>query len=50
VKVGGMVALVVEQGRLRPWVDLEVVRAAGLRMGAELLRHARIVRGGEKGL
>jgi hypothetical protein len=48
VRAGGMVGLVVEHGRIRPYVDLDAVQAAGLRMGAELLRHARIVssRGG----
>lgn len=43
LRAGGMVALIVERGRIRPHVNLAAVQAAGIEMGAELLRHAHIV-------
>lgn len=41
---GGMVGLVLEEGRIRAQIGLSAVEAAGLQISAELLRHAQIVR------
>ena len=46
---GGMIELVLEDGRVRFDVDLNATRAAGLNLSSELLRVARRVRGAEGG-
>jgi hypothetical protein len=46
---GGMIELVLHQGRVRFDVDLNATRAAGLQLSSELLKVARTVRGAKPG-
>jgi len=41
---GGMVGLVLQEGRIRPYIGLQAIEAARLQVSAELLRHAELVR------
>jgi hypothetical protein len=46
---GGMIELVLHEGRVRFDVDLNATRAAGLELSSELLKVARTVRGAKPG-
>lgn len=45
---GGMVAFVIEEGRVRIWVNLDAVKQAKLKVSAQFLQHAAIVKSNEK--